>query len=258
MLKIRLNLRKVVAIAICLAVSATMFAQDIIILKDGTYIQASVMEIGRVDIKFKKFDNLNGPTYLLAQSEISAIQYANGNTEVFPESVKPMPTNRQQETTYYQQFSTNNNIGNNQQRFSQTTQNLSSAELMKQMHINSPDLYNRYKSANSLKNVGIGLTFGGFTLAIVGMVIADENGDVERISDTEARLTGPGAVLTAVGIISTAAGIPIWIVGSTKKKIARNNYLREFSYSEIYTPVQPSPYFQLNAIPNGLGLAFIF
>jgi len=57
MLKIRQNLRKVVAVAICLAVSVTMFAQDIITLNDGTEIRAIVLDIGGVDIKFKKFDN---------------------------------------------------------------------------------------------------------------------------------------------------------------------------------------------------------
>jgi len=44
MLKIKLNLRKVVAIAICLAASVTMFAQEIITSKDGTEIQASAMQ----------------------------------------------------------------------------------------------------------------------------------------------------------------------------------------------------------------------
>jgi len=54
MLKIKFNLRNVVVIAICLTVSVTMFAQDVITLKDGTDIQASVLEISEVNVKFKK------------------------------------------------------------------------------------------------------------------------------------------------------------------------------------------------------------
>jgi len=100
MLKIRLNLRKVVAIAICLAVSVTMFAQDIITLKDGTDIQASVLEISEVDVNFKKFDNLDGPTYQLAKSEIFMIKYANGSKDVFTKPGKIL-------SPVTQQFSTN-------------------------------------------------------------------------------------------------------------------------------------------------------
>ena len=110
MLKIRLNLRKVVAIAICLAVSVTMFAQDIITLKDGTEIQASVDRAsvsnnGDVDIKFKKIEDLNGTTYLLAKSEISMIKYANGDKILFTNEQQQTPAQQRQNTVSGQQQS---------------------------------------------------------------------------------------------------------------------------------------------------------
>jgi len=105
MLKIRLNLRKVVAIAVCLAVSVTMFAQDIITLKDGTEIRASVLDVEGVDVKFKKFDNINGPSYLLAKSEIFMIKYADGTKDIFT-SGQQTSTQQQRTVTTVQQQST--------------------------------------------------------------------------------------------------------------------------------------------------------
>ena len=61
----------------------SVIAQDIITLKNGDDIQALVQEIGEVDIKYKKFDNPNGPNYMLKKSEIFMIRYQNGTKDVF-------------------------------------------------------------------------------------------------------------------------------------------------------------------------------
>ncbi|MDR2145414.1 MAG: hypothetical protein LBE91_03005 [Tannerella sp.] len=83
MLNIRLELRKVIALAISLAGSVTMLAQDIIIRKNGDNIQAIVREVGIDDVRYKRFDTPNGPTYRLKKSEISMIRYEDGSRDVF-------------------------------------------------------------------------------------------------------------------------------------------------------------------------------
>ena len=67
-------------------------AQDIVTLKNGEDIQALVQEIGDVDVKYKKFDNPNGPNYTLKKSEIFMIRYANGSKDVFVDNATPVPT----------------------------------------------------------------------------------------------------------------------------------------------------------------------
>ena len=117
MLKIKFVLRKVVAIAICLASSVTMFAQDIIIMKDGNEIQAVVQEVGTDDVKYKRFDNKNGPLCTQKKSEIFMIRYQNGAKDVFNE-VAPAPARRQPQTSANPQ---NNSYGmkNNYQQQTQ-------------------------------------------------------------------------------------------------------------------------------------------
>jgi len=83
MLIIRLYLKKVIAAAICLAGSVTMFAQDIITMKNGAEIRAVVFETGIDYVRYKRFDSQNSPTYRLRKSEISMIRYEDGSRDVF-------------------------------------------------------------------------------------------------------------------------------------------------------------------------------
>ena len=107
-------MRKVVAMAICLAGSMTMFAQDIIYRKNGADIQAIVSEVGIEYVRFKRFDNQNGPTYRLSKSEISMIRYEDGSRDVF-DDVSPSIGSRQQ-APVNQRNSDRNNYGYSRQQ----------------------------------------------------------------------------------------------------------------------------------------------
>ena len=56
---------------------------DQIILKNGDSIKAIITEIGISEIKYKKCDNKDGPTYILKKSDVDSIKYANGSTDSF-------------------------------------------------------------------------------------------------------------------------------------------------------------------------------
>ena len=133
---------------------------------------------------------------------------------------------------------------------------LSDKELKQRMALNAPYFYDKYKTGSTLKSAGIGMTIGGVALGIIGATIADKETITEG-GTTTVNLSGPGAAVFGVGIVSAVAGTPLWIIGGTKKKNARNTYLREFGYS-MYMPTQPSPYLQLTSSPNSIGLALVF
>ena len=63
--------------------SVTLFAQDVIVQNNGNTILSKVIEIGSTEVKYKKFSNLNGPTYTIAKAEILVINYENGEKESF-------------------------------------------------------------------------------------------------------------------------------------------------------------------------------
>lgn len=58
-------------------------AQDVIVKKDGSTIVSKVEEVNENNIKYKKFSNLNGPTYSISISEIVTINYENGEKDSF-------------------------------------------------------------------------------------------------------------------------------------------------------------------------------
>ena len=80
------------------------FSQDNIILKDGTEISAKVSKIDQNNIEYKKFTNLDGPTYSIPIQNVFMIQYKNGTRYIF----NTQSTNTQQQPTN----STNQNIPN--------------------------------------------------------------------------------------------------------------------------------------------------
>ena len=64
-------------------ITSVCFAQDIIVKKDGGTIQAKVIEVGKYELKYKKFDNQDGPTYTISTQELQSINYENGTKDSF-------------------------------------------------------------------------------------------------------------------------------------------------------------------------------
>jgi C-terminal processing protease CtpA/Prc len=63
--------------------ATALFAQDVITLKSGDEIKAKVLEISPGEVKYKKHESPDGPTYTLTKSEVFMIKYENGEKEVF-------------------------------------------------------------------------------------------------------------------------------------------------------------------------------
>jgi len=64
----------------------SIYAQDIITLKNGNEIKAKVLEITPTEIKYKRYENLEGPTVVIRRAEVYAITYENGETELITTS----------------------------------------------------------------------------------------------------------------------------------------------------------------------------
>jgi hypothetical protein len=80
----------VILLAIFFGSMVTLSAQDIITLKNGDEIKAKVQEIGISDVKYKKFENVTGPTYTIMKTEIFMIKYENGEKDVFNTQNQPV------------------------------------------------------------------------------------------------------------------------------------------------------------------------
>jgi len=69
-------------------------AQDVIITKNAEKVEAKIVEISPTEIKYKKTNNLDGPTFILYTSDVQTIIYSNGDVQLFdakPKEVKDTP-----------------------------------------------------------------------------------------------------------------------------------------------------------------------
>lgn len=76
-------------IIILIGIKTVSFAQDKIIMMDGTELNVKVIEIDPVNIKYKKSELLEGPLYTVLKTDIFKIAYQNGVNElIYNASVK--------------------------------------------------------------------------------------------------------------------------------------------------------------------------
>ena len=68
--------------------TTTIFSQDIITKKTGEDISAKISEVTQTEIKYKKFDNLEGPIFSILKSEVLMIRYENGTKDIFNETTQ--------------------------------------------------------------------------------------------------------------------------------------------------------------------------
>jgi hypothetical protein len=87
-LKTKHNKMRKISLTVLMTISTltSCFSQDIITKKTAEDIQTKIIEITTSEVKYKKFDNLDGPTFTLLKSEILMIRYENGSKDIFTES----------------------------------------------------------------------------------------------------------------------------------------------------------------------------
>ena len=60
----------------------SVIAQDMIILRDGNMLEAKVLEISPTEIRYKRFEHLDGPTIVVPAANVLSIKYENGVLEI--------------------------------------------------------------------------------------------------------------------------------------------------------------------------------
>ena len=82
-------MRNLIFIVSLAMLSIAMPAQDTIVKRNNDHIIAKVLEVNPLDIKFKRYDNLEGPTYTLNKWELNLIVYKNQLVEHYETITEP-------------------------------------------------------------------------------------------------------------------------------------------------------------------------
>ena len=207
------------------------FAQDVIVTKDAKIINAKVTEVNLDNIRYKNFDNQDGPVYTLLKNDIASIVYQNGQVESFAVETPRKTTSRKPSPEYF------SCVGK------------PPVELIAEMEFNNYDLYRKYMSGKKMaRNGGTLIGVGGMLtfLGIISTILVDEVENQEAIA-----LLGFTSLVG--GPICLTAGIPVFIVGKNRKKGAVRDYCQQ-----QYMTTSSMPHFQINLYSNRVGLAFVF
>lgn len=62
---------------------ANLFANDIIVKRNSEKIDAVISEVSDEEVRYKKANNPDGPTFVMKTSDILTIVYSNGEVQIF-------------------------------------------------------------------------------------------------------------------------------------------------------------------------------
>lgn len=89
------------AILVCMQ---TLFCQDVIYLKDGSEIKARIIELTNETIKYRRYDQLDGPLRNILLPEVLMIIYEDGTRETMKLEDKPaIQTQKQDNFQHYKE-----------------------------------------------------------------------------------------------------------------------------------------------------------
>ena len=205
-------------------------SQDIITTKTGEDILAKITEINKAEVKYKKFDNPDGPLYTMLKSDILMIRYENGSKEIFNEEPKGNAVSPSNPTLQPQdQFDAGSSVDK--------------VNRDKLLFAGKAEKYRKRK------NTGATLTVLGGVLFIVGVATLSNssyNSTSNGYNTTTSTTGNPdaGALALLFGMGGLGAGIPLWIVGAHQQR-KYNAKLENLS-------------FRFNLNPQGKGLALCY
>lgn len=219
--------------------SMLLSAQDIIITNDSQKIEAKITEVSKSEIRYKEYDNLDGPTFVLSTKDIDTIIYSSGKVKLFKHTPTP---------------STGNGvISKVDDYYCMGDIRMSEEEYLSYIRLNCPAAWSSYLKGRQLWangwclfGLGIGTTFGlGVPLTVAGSRDARHNGHYGMLAS--------GCTFLTLGCLATTACIPCLIVGGIKKNNSHE------VYNEVCaTKERAALELDFQAGQNGLGLALKF
>lgn len=83
-------MKHLIIVCVLFSLSLSVKAQDTIIKRDGAKIVVKLTEVNPDNVRYKKFDYLDGPVFTLQKEEINYLAYSNGTKESFENYVPPV------------------------------------------------------------------------------------------------------------------------------------------------------------------------
>ena len=255
----------IITVIFAFAMSATMYAQDIIVTVKAEKIVAKITEVDIEVVRYKQYDYQDGPVYIIKKSDIDSIVFQNGQTTVFehPQEAEPPlqkieETNLQEKNTEpidnikpisYEQFKKLNDRQMALFLKENDAKNYKIFHLGEMKNSTSKDLF---VSGIVLTGIGGVSLLGGYVIvplfALMALQFDFINYWYANVVPWLARI-GLGAII--VGQPLLVASIVLKSQGKSLMRQAKNNYEdKAFKYNATSL--------NFNFYPNGFGISLKF
>ena len=254
-------------LTLCIAFTAMqLWAGDLIVSTKSERIDAVIQEVSETEVRYKKANNPNGPTFVMKTGEVATIIYANGEVQAFEHAEQPQQVQPVQQAPLQSmviapvvgpqvQQGILGQVTKDGDMYYYNGQTMTRDTYLQFASQNCPAAYDAYKSGRKMLRAG-GALFGvgvpvlavGITLYVIGF---PGNGKADGYPE----LWIPGALFIGLGSGMVTASIPLMAVG---------NYRKRHSH-DIFNEKCASPraaadrlYLDFNAGPASAGVALRF
>lgn len=189
------------------------YSQDTIQFTSKEKIAVKVSEIGINDIKYHRFDNLDGPQYIVTKKDIMFVKFANGQVDNFQEAVVVTP--QQTNNDYVETPAGPTKIEIYGRRLSYNYHTLNDTKLLMLIqNYPTPEgklrLTNEFTTMKKYKATQLTVGFVGLGLALLSPIIAGYFAS-ETPSNGQLFLKNNKVDIIVAGL---AAGVVIGVTGS--------------------------------------------
>ena len=263
-------MKKILTLMVVMLTALNLFAQDIIITSDAKRIEAKILEVSSSEIKYKEFNNLEGPTFILTNDELNTVIYQNGTIKTFDHSAKPAP--QPVNNAGYNNYSSTPMAAGlpitkeDDDIYVMGDLRMSEDDYLKFVKLNCKEAYDYYESGVSLQaagwrlaGAGAGLFAGGLIWHMVGLFTFGPYGSSRALYDygLYRGFTIAGEVLMGVGLFGLIPGsVPCFVIGTVRKNNSHEVYNEKCAATQQAknTPVT----FGITSGANGIGVALNF
>jgi hypothetical protein len=217
-------------------------AQDMLILKSGKEIKANIIEERTDLVKYREYENPEGPLYSIGKDKIATIKYKKGDREV-PDKNAGVQEKVTQESAIPVQSSTIQTL-ESKKRYVLSDGKIQSVRKVKTLMEDYPEALDLYESGTTLCNVSNACAGGIIVICFIATEVSNGMKDESK---------GKTIVFTGLGISGALIISGIVLASSGKHKI--RNSVRIYN-SAIKKPVACKLNFGI--MGDGIGLAVRF
>jgi len=223
-------------VVILFGINNMAYSQDLILLKNGEEIKAVVNEVALDVIKYKKFENPDGPTYSIEKKSVFMITYKNGSKDIFSEQQTEIKPEQKQD-----ELNQNNVLIAKKGAVKQNGKYLTKYDVRTIMANNSEALQ-FYNSGKNLILIGDVSGYVGLGVIVVAAIVENKG----NFKENSAAMVG---VVGGVALLATS--MTFTFTGRSKIKKSVNQY-----NSDLNKPMSYKIDFGINQ--NGIALTLNF